>query len=304
MEIRQLRTFMSIVKLGSFSEAARQQGYTQSSVTSHIQLLEKELGVALFERLGHALMLTSAGEQLYSYAEKIIRLDDETHAALQHNVEPAGILRVGISESITRYRLENILTEYALLYPNVELHLTLGTNTYFQDLIRKNVLDLACCLEENIQEKDLTVYKLWPETIGLIVAPSHPLAGKKLINAHFLAGETIIVTEINSKYTEVLTEELEKAKVNPLRLLEIEQLHAAKTFAQKGLGIAVLPLIAVREEIAKGTLCALDLVETPWKMHAFMFHHKDKWLAAPLKLFMKLVWERLPLGKEVVEHDR
>jgi len=304
MEIRQLRTFMSIVKLGSFSEAARQQGYTQSSVTSHIQLLEKEMGVALFERLGHALMLTSAGEQLYSYAEKIIRLDDETHAVLQHNVEPEGILRLGISESITRYHLENILTEYALLYPNVELHLTLGTYTYFQDLIRKNVLDLACCLEENITEKDLAVYKLWPEPIGLIVAPSHPLAGKKLINASFLAGETIIVTEINSKYTEILTEELENAKVKPLRLLEIEQLHTAKAFAKKGLGLAVLPLIAVQEEIARGTLCALDLVETPWKMHAFMFHHKDKWLSAPLKLFMKLLWEHLPLGKEVAEHDR
>ena len=304
MEIRQLRTFMSIVKLGSFSEAARQQGYTQSSVTSHIQLLEKEMGVALFERLGHALMLTSAGEQLYSYAEKIIRLDDETHAVLQHNVEPEGILRLGISESITRYRLEDVLTEYALLYPNVELHLTLGTCSYFQDLIRKNILDLACCLEENIEEKDLTVYKLWSEPIGLIVAPSHPLAGKQLINEQLLSGETIIVTEINSKYTELLTEKLEKSKVKPMRLLEIEQLHAAKTFAKKGLGLAVLPLIAVQEERAQGNLCALEWNDTPWKMHAFMFHHKDKWLPAPLKLFMKLLWERMPLSKEEPTHDR
>ncbi len=304
MEIRQLRTFMSIVKLGSFSEAARQQGYTQSSVTSHIQLLEKEMGVALFERLGHALMLTSAGEQLYGYAEKIIRLDDETHAALQHNVEPEGILRLGMSESITRYRLEHLLSEYALLYPNVELHLTLGTSTYFQDLIRKNILDLACCLEENIDEKDLTVYKLWPEPIGLLVSPSHPLAGKRLVTEQLLSGETLIVTEINSKYTMLLTEELEKAKVKPMRILEIEQLHAAKTFAKKGLGIAVLPLVAAQDEITKGSLCALDWSDTPWKMQAFMFHHKDKWLPAPLKLFMKLLWERMPLSKEANKNER
>lgn len=295
MEIRQLRTFMSIVKLGSFSEAARQQGYTQSSVTSHIQLLEKELGVSLFERLGHSLMLTSAGEQLYSYAEKITRLDDETHASLQHQTEPEGILRLGMSESITSYHLENVLTEYALLYPKVELRLTLGTSGYFQELLRKNLLDIACCIEENIEEKDFTIHKLWPEPIVLVVAPKHHLANEQAVNEQLLAGETIIVTELNSKYPALLEEELEKIAVEPMRLLEIGQVHTAKAFAKRGLGIALLPLATVQEELNSGKLCRLSWVGTPWQLSAFMLHHKDKWLTAPMKLFMKLLWERIPV---------
>ncbi len=294
MEIRQLRTFMSIVNLGSFSEAARQLGYTQSSVTSHIQLLEKEMGVALFERLGHTLMLTAAGEQLYSYAEKITRLDDETHAALQHQVEPEGILRLGMSESITSYHLEKVLTEYALLYPKVELRLTLGTGSYFQEMLRKNLLDIACCIEENLEEKDLTVQKLWPEPIALVVAPHHPLAKEEAVQEQMLAGNTIIVTELNSKYPALLEEELERSKVEPLRLLEIGQLHTAKAFAKRGLGIAVLPLAAVEEDLTQGKLCRLAWCGSPWRLSAYLIYHKDKWLTTPMKLFMKLLWERIP----------
>lgn len=109
MEIRQLRTFMSIVTLGSFSEASKQLGYTQSSVTSHIQLLEKELGVALFERMGHSLMLTAEGEKLYSYAERITRLDDEVHANIGQQEEPSGVLSLGMAETIATYHLRRIL---------------------------------------------------------------------------------------------------------------------------------------------------------------------------------------------------
>lgn len=294
MEIRQLRTFMSIVKLGSFSEAARQQGYTQSSVTSHIQLLEKELGVSLFERLGHTLMLTAAGERLYSYAEKITRLDDETHAVLDRQAEPTGILRLGMSESIASYHLEKVLTEYALLYPKVELRLTLGTSSYFQELLRKNVLDIACCIEDNPDEKDLIIQKLWPEPILLVVAPTHALAQKEAVSEKMLAGETLIVTEIISKYTTLLEEELERLHVEPMRVLEIGQVHTAKAFAKQGLGIAVLPLAAVSDELAKGKLQRLPWSGMPWKSSAYMFHHKDKWVTAPMKLFMKLLWERLP----------
>ena len=117
---------MSIVKLGSFSEAAQQLGYTQSSVTSHIQLLEKELGTRLFERLGHSLMLTADGERLYGYAERMVRLDDEAHAELERQTEPEGILSLGMSESIASYHLNQVLTEYVRLYPKVKLRLQLG----------------------------------------------------------------------------------------------------------------------------------------------------------------------------------
>lgn len=300
MEIRQLRTFMSIVSLGSFSEAARQLGYTQSSVTSHIQLLEKELGVSLFERMGHALMLTAEGERLYGYAEQITRLDDEAHAALSQQVEPIGTLNLGMSESIATYHLGSVLAEYALLYPQVKMRLRLGTGNYFQSLLRKNLLDLALFIEEKVPDKDLTVHNLWTEPIVLVAAVSHPLAKVDRMDEKLLAGQTLIVTEQNSRYSTLLEEEMEKSGVEPLRMLEIGQIQAAKSFALRGLGLALLPQAAVEDEVKQGLLKILPWQGKNWNMHAYMVHHKDKWLSRPMKLFMKLLWERIPgeAGKE------
>lgn len=69
MELRQLNTFVLIAKHQSFSRAALELGYAQSSVTSQIQLLEKELNVRLFERLGHNITLTPEGKKLLPIAE-------------------------------------------------------------------------------------------------------------------------------------------------------------------------------------------------------------------------------------------
>lgn len=294
MEIRQLRTFMCIVTLGSFSDASRQLGYTQSSVTSHIQLLEKELGVALFERMGHSLMLTAEGEKLYSYAERITRLDDEVHANIGQQEEPSGTLSLGMAESIASYRLGSVLEEYALLYPKVTLRVRLGTGSYFRQLIRENVLDLGFFFDEKILEKEFKVYDLGHEDIVLVVAPNHELATGKTVGEKDLAGQSVIVTELNNCYSEVLETALEEAGVEPLRIMEIGQMQSALDFACRGLGVALLPAVAVTETVKQGKLKVLPWKGRPWNMHSYMVHHKDKWLNMPIKLFMKLLWERMP----------
>ena len=294
MEIRQLRTFMCIVTLGSFSDASRQLGYTQSSVTSHIQLLEKELGVALFERMGHSLMLTAEGEKLYSYAERITRLDDEVHANIGQQEEPSGTLSLGMAESIASYRLGSVLEEYALLYPKVTLRVRLGTGSYFRQLIRENVLDLGFFFDEKIQEKEFKVYDLGHEDIVLVVAPNHELATGQTVAEKDLSGQSVIVTELNNCYSEVLETALEEAGVEPLRIMEIGQMQSAIDFTCRGLGVALLPAVAVAEAVEKGKLKVLPWTGRPWNMHSYMVHHKDKWLNMPIKLFMKLLWERMP----------
>ena len=293
MEIRQLRTFVSIVRLGSFSEAARQLGYTQSSVTSHIQLLEKEFGTSFFERMGHSLMLTADGERLYLYAERIIRMDDEAHADLEHYTEPAGILSIGRSETIAAYHLQDVLSEYASLYPRVSLRLQLGSNSAFQGLVRKNMLDIAIYLEERVREQDFTAHTLWTEPIGLMVAPSHPLAGSRSLREEDFYQQTLILTDSNSSYPSILEDALARQKVEPARVLELGQLQFVKQAAREGKGIAAIPLAAVQQELEDGSLCQLPWEGREWKMQAFMVHHKEKWLSLPMKLFMKLVHERL-----------
>lgn len=293
MEIRQLKTFMSIVKLGNFSQAAHFLGYTQSTVTTHIQLLEKEFNTLLFERFGHQLMLTTDGEKLYEYAESIIRLAEDAKNELEHFATPRGPLIIGMPESLCVYYLTDLLEEYAALYPDVELKLKFGISSDFRNLLRKNMMDLAFILEENSKETDLVSKILWPEPIAMVVSPEHELAKANKVALKDLHGQTLLFVESGSTYRSQLEAALTKAAVNPRTILEICHIETIKKFVRANLGLTVLPKVAVQEELANGTLVALQCPGVTFKTNTYLVYHKDKWLSHGIQAFFKLVHERL-----------
>ncbi|VBB09800.1 transcription regulator hth lysr [Lucifera butyrica] len=293
MEVRQLKTFMSIVKLGNFSQAAQHLGYTQSTVTTHIQLLEKELSTVLFERFGHQLMLTADGERLYDYAERITKLAEDAKNELDHFDVPRGPLLIGMPESLCVYYLTDLLKEYASLYPDVELKLKFGISSDFRFLLRKNMMDLAFFLEKNLHDADLVGKFLWPEPVALITAPGHVLAKRGWVDVKDLKGQTLIFTESGSSYRAVLEAALAKAAVHPRTVLEICQLQTIKQFVMSGIGLTVLPLAVVKEELAAGSLVALSWQGPDLTMNAYLVYHKEKWLSQAIRAFMKLIQERL-----------
>lgn len=298
MEIRQLKTFITIVKLGSFSQAAQFLGYTQSTVTTHIQLLEKELDTALFERFGHQLMLTTDGERLYDYAEQIAKLADDAKNEFENFEAPRGPVVIGMPESLCMYYLTDVLKEYASLYPDVGLKLKLGIASDFRPLLRKNTMDLAFFLEKNIKDADLVGQLLWPEPIVMVAAPRHRLARQKKVRVKDLQGQTFVFTDSGSSYRMALEEILAKNDVQARTVLEIGHIQTIKQFVIANLGIAILPLIAVKQEIETGLLAALPWQGADLKTCAYLVYHKDKWHSHAIRAFIKLVQERLLKGKE------
>ena len=293
MEIRQLKTFMSIVKLGNFSQAAHFLGYTQSTVTTHIQLLEKEFNTALFERFGHQLMLTTDGERLYDYAEQIIKLAENTKNELENFDVPHGPIIIGIPESICMYHLTELVKEYASLYPDVELKLKLGTGSDFRYLLRKNMMDIAFFLDKKIQDNDLVSRFLWSEPIVMVASPEHCLAQFERVEAKDLQKRTLIFTDSGSSYQIVLKEHLVKESVQPRAILEIGQIHTIKQFVMSNLGITILPLAAVRKEIHSGEMVILKWQGIDFQTNAYLVYHKEKWLSCAIRAFIKLVQERV-----------
>ena len=293
MEIRQLKTFISIVKLGNFSQAAHFLGYTQSTVTTHIQLLEKEFNTALFERFGHQLMLTTDGERLYDYAEQILQLADCTKNELENTAVPHGPIIIGIPESICMYRLADLVREYAFLYPDVELKLKLGTGSDFRALLRKNMMDIAFFLDKKKPEADLISRFLWEEEIVMVASAAHPLANLKQVGAKDLREHTLIFTDSGSIYQLALKEYLRRLSALPRAIWEIGQIHMVKQFVESDLGVTILPLLAVQPEVDEGKLVVLPWRETELATNAYLVHHKEKWLSSAIQAFIRLVQERM-----------
>lgn len=293
LEIRQLKTFMSIVKFGNFSQAAQFLGYTQSTATTHIQLLEKELNTVLFERFGHQLMLTGDGERLYDYAERITKLADEAKNALDDFSTPRGPITIGVPESLCVYRLNDLLREYAVVYPEVELKVKIGISSDFRTMLRKNMMDIAFFLEEKIQETDLVSKLLWPEPVALFASPGHALTKLAGVQVSDLKNQTLIFPDSGSSYRTVLEESMEQAGVRPGNILEICQIEVIKQLVSSNIGLTILPVVTAQQELAAGALVALPWQGPKFQINAFLAYHRDKWLSSTIQAFHKLVRERL-----------
>ena len=98
MNTTQLETFLKITETQNFTAAANLLGYAQSTVTMQIKQLEEELGCLLFERLGKKVVLTPEGRKLSAYAERMMQLERELMLEVPEAAEPAGVIRLRVSE--------------------------------------------------------------------------------------------------------------------------------------------------------------------------------------------------------------
>jgi DNA-binding transcriptional LysR family regulator len=103
MDFRQLMTFRLLATTLNFRQAAAALNYAQSTVSAQIQMLEEELGVSLFDRLGKRVIITDAGQRLVPYAEKLLVLAEETRTAVTGNGEPVGSLTISAPETLCTY---------------------------------------------------------------------------------------------------------------------------------------------------------------------------------------------------------
>jgi LysR family transcriptional regulator, cell division regulator len=118
-----LRTFVVVSETGSLSRAAQQLGYVQSTVTTHIRLLEEASGRRLLDRLPRGVELTEAGRKLAAYASRLLALGEELEASLREDSEPRGQARLRALESFCVAYLGGVLQRYLRRYPSVELEL-------------------------------------------------------------------------------------------------------------------------------------------------------------------------------------
>ncbi|MER5961906.1 LysR family transcriptional regulator [Streptomyces sp. NPDC002057] len=279
MELRLLATFEKVATVLSFTRAAAELGYAQSSVTGQIKSLESSLGVELFERLGSRIRLTGAGERLLPYARRMGELAEEARGAVTEAAEPSGPISVGTMESLTSYRLPPLLEYFHHRYPGVRLTLrpTLGDET--RQALRQGTYDVGFLMEPDTEHEGLESEVLAPEPLVLVAAPDHPLAGRTALSTEDLAASRLLGTEPGCPYRDLFEEEL-REWAPPF--MEFGTIEATKRGVAAGLGVALLPRVAVAAELSARTLVPL-----PWE--------------APFTLFTQLAWRR---GKRLPAHVR
>ena len=291
MTITQLETFSMIAEAGSFSAAAARLGYAQSTVTTQIRLLEEELGSILFDRLGKNIILTASGHKLKLYSEQLLQLEREIRMEVPEGGEPAGVLKLGVSESLCYKRLPNLLMRYKERFPGMEIQLRFVTHDTFPELLRKGELDLVYTINPLIEEDYLHMLCKRTETLGFYAALDHPLARKKKIKEEDLKGVPLLLTGHNCSFRHMLLKDLERAGVTPEIAIETSSKEVLKQFAKNALGVAFLPDMTAEEEIRQKQLVRLKWAGENFPVYSQVFIHKDKHRSRAVTELVKMIKE-------------
>lgn len=292
LDLRLVRTFAEVAKTRSFTKAANQLYYAQSSVTAQVQALESDLGVPLFNRMGRQIELTEAGKQFLVYAEKLMNLADEARLSIQKSGEIVGPLVISAAESLLTYRLPTLLRTFQTKYPNVDLMLHPGVTCATETALSPGV-DLAITIDELVEIPQLLTQKVRKERMLAVVASNHLLAQQKKVTAAEIARQQILLTERSCSYRALFERTLlhEGGRVN--QQLEFASVEALKQCAMARMGVAVLPEIVVAHELKEGSLVALPWPRRSLHVYTQLIRHRDKWFSPVMQAFWSMTMELL-----------
>jgi DNA-binding transcriptional LysR family regulator len=298
VELKNLKTFAKIAQYKSFSKTAETLGYAQSTITTQIQLLEQELGTKLFERIGRRVELTAHGSIFLQYVNKIIALTDKAKDSIDESNTPKGTLRIGVVESICTMRLPALLKTYHMQYPEVDIIIKLGFCSELRTMLQNNIVDVVFILDQEVEQEEFTSSLSFNEPMVIVAAASNRLKDKNSLTVQDLATESLILTEQGCSYRCALEEIFNKNGVQPHILLEVGNIETIKSFVKSNLGITLLPLMTVKNEVANRELVILDIAECKFNMQRQLIYLKKKYVTAAMRAFISLASEKDNIKKQ------
>lgn len=289
MEIKQLITFIEAAESLHFTRTAKKLAFAQSSVTAHIKALEAYVGTALFERLGKKIYLTEAGRTFKLYAEQIVALDLEMKVKLSGTTEPAGTLIIGAQESQCTYRLTPILKAFKRQYPKVELVFKPAhSHKMARESLLEGILDLAFITDTSADSDSVVSERLIKEDVVLVTSSDHvSLGGKAVVSPVDLKDETFLLAEQGCSYREFLEKWFASADHHIRHKIEFGSIETIKQCVTTGLGLAILPQMAVEKELSLGLLAVLRWKPPIDSIYTHIVWHKDKQMTPPLQAFIE-----------------
>jgi len=260
--VRQLRTFVEVLRCGSFAAAAQALHLTPPAVTLQMRQLEEAAGMPLLERTGARLEPTQAGQEVANAAQRVeLAISDCAEALSGLRGLKGGRVSIGVV-STAKYFAPHALGAFSRAFPSVEIRLEVGNRSMIVAALEANTLDLALTGRPP-EHLEVDRAPIGPHPHVIVVRPDHPLAPKRRLAASVLAGETFLVREPGSGTRNLMERFFAESKVSPRIGMEMASNETIKQAVMAGLGIAFLSAHTVAAELADRRLALLDIAGLP-----------------------------------------
>lgn len=294
MEIRNLKTFLMVAALQSFTQSSRELGYSQSNVSAQIQQLEHEIGAPLFNRIGHRVSLTQYGEELLPYARKIVEMAGEMENFLKSEKSLGGTVRIEMVESLFSLLPEDIFIHYHERFPYVKLELTVDATEVLKKRLQLGTLDVACVIDEHLPETKWQCKYALDAPIVLVGNPMHPFARKKRLRIQDLVEQDFVLMEETAPYMLQFQQVLAKYHLSIRAFLKLQSAETACRLVEKGNFFSVIPYYSVQKAADAGKVKVFSVPEMQFSQAVQVVMHSNKvqtpqiaGLIEELKIFLK-----------------
>ena len=289
MELRNLITFIHVAELGSFTKAAEQLGYSQSTISFQIKQLEDEIGCLLFERINHTITLTDRGRELVSYAHQVRALTEDFKDSLTKEEECRGHIHIVTPDSVCEEMIYSRYIDFHEKYPLISIRFTTGDSALMLDMLDHNEADVIITLDRRLYNKDYVIAKEEALPMHFVTSKRSRFVGKKNLSIHDIASEPFILTEYGQGYRRVFDKEIAKKSMEITPVLEIGRTDVITHILAKSDMISYLPDFVTEELIESGELCYLDVCDIKVDIWKQLIYHKNKWMSKSLKTFIEYI---------------
>lgn len=289
VQLRNLITFIHVAELGSFTKAAEQLGYSQSTVSFQIKQLEEDLSCLLFERINHTITLTERGHELVCYAHQIRALTDEFREKPNKESHISGHIHIVTPDSICEEMVNAHYFDFHNQYPLISVRFSTADTSAMFDMLDRNEADLIITLDCHSYHKDYIIAKEEKMPIHFVTNSNSRFAGQTGLTIRDIANEPFVLTEYGQGYRRAFDSELAKRSIDLTPVLEIGRTDMITSVLAKSNMISFLPDFVTKPLVDAGVLCYLDISDMHIEIWKQLIYHKNKWMSKSLKALIDYI---------------
>jgi LysR family hydrogen peroxide-inducible transcriptional activator len=284
--MHQLRYFVRVAELGSFTRAAEAIPVSQPSLSQQIAKLENELGQPLFERLGRGIRLTDAGRHFKQQVDQILNLVERARSGMVDSPDQ-GRLVVAAIPTIAPYYLPEILHRFAEECPKAQIEVREDVTTVAVRRCLEGEVDLAL-LALPIQSDSLHVEALFTEELLAVFPTGHPLTEKPKVSLRDLTDQPFVLLNEAHCLTGTTLGFCERHRLAPVVTSRAQQLLTILELVRLGRGVSLVPAMAVRADTNPGRAYRSLTGDRPTRTVALV-HSKQRFQSQLFKRFVGFV---------------
>ena len=294
MDFDQLRTFLEVAKLGSFSRAAEKVMRSQPAVSAQIRQLEEEYGHKLFDRTAKAVRLTPAGEVVLDYARQLLELRaNSSRAVSDWNGKLQGTLSIGANEGTFLYVLPRVLAKYHRKFPDVKISVYRSFTHKVSEKVEEGAVDIGV-LTMPVKSASMKVIPVFRDRILLMVGSGSPLFNHRSATLQEFAQQPIILPKTGS-IRKVIEKNLRPYRDSLKITMELTSVTMIKRFVAAGFGVSLICASFADDNVRRGEVSLLKLEGLDLWRELGLVYRKDRSLPRVASAFLEIAGAELSL---------